>query len=369
MDYQLIERFIKGETTPEENLVVVTAIAANAELYEYYVTQKRLAYTNEQFEEYGSFIPASSMAADDGRNLCDLQCEAFILKKAGITVSEDDLASESRKNYWLSSQGTPLFNIGKLLESKGFLVNRVYDATIDVLIDKLKEHDVIVVVNGDTLKGKQLDILSEDFSLDNTPNHAVVVLNVDREHNSVTLFNPEVDEGSTNYSLEIFSSAWSESSCYLVTVREKKTPYEYCPQPIDVSDVELNPELLELVELLCENSHDDWAIDKRDRLEEEGLTLQYAPLKRGKEKKAWWPWKKVSYSHFYVPYAMLSEKDKTPDRVMVVNTLKRLKRLGYRLVNINCMYRCPDCGEVIEPSHNFCPNCGRHLTWEDFKSL
>lgn len=361
MDYQIINRFLEGKTTPEETALVLAAIAANPELEEYYITQRRLEYTNEQLQDYDSFIPASSMAADDGRNLCDLQCEAFILKKEGLEASQKDLSVESRKNYWLRSQGTPLFNVGKLLESKGFLVNRVYDATMDILKEELKEHSIIVVVNGDTLSGKQADILSEDFSLDSAPNHAVVVLDVNEERNSVTLYNPATEEESTEYSLDVFLDAWGESSNYLVTVRKKADPFEYCPQPIEVSDIELNPELVELVELLCENAHDDWAVGKIAKAKADGKVLSYGPVD-GDDRDS-----NMRYSHYFVPYSMLSEDDKTPDRVMVVNTIKRLKRLGYRLVNINSMYRCPDCGEVIEPSNNYCPCCGRCLTWEDFK--
>ena len=36
-------------------------------------------------------------------------------------------------------------------------------------------------------------------------------------------------------------------------------------------------------------------------------------------------------------------------------------------LNINNMYKCPDCGEVLEPGFCFCPGCGKALTWEDFK--
>jgi len=363
MDYQLIKRFFEGKTTPEENILVMTAIAVNPELNEYFVTQKRLAYTNDQITDYSSFIPASSLAADDGRNLCDLQCEAFILQKEGITTSEEDLALESKKNYWLRSQGTPLFNMGKLLESKGFLVNRVYEASIEVLEKMLKRHSVIVVVNGDTLENKSQDILSEDFSLDNNPNHAVVVLAVNKESGQISLFNPAKGDGVSPYDLSIFNNAWEESRNYMVTVRKRKKN-EYNPQPIDTSDVTINPELQELIEMVCENTHDEWAVGKLAKAKVDGRVLKYGRVDGDRITKGG---NKMRYSHYFLPYSSLSEEDKEPDRRMVLSTIKLLKRLGYRLVNINSMYRCPDCGEVIEPSHNFCPSCGRQLTWEDFK--
>lgn len=363
-DYQLIDKFFEGSTTPEENAIVLTAIKANPELEEYFITRYRLEYTNEQTDDYGSFIPASSMAADDGRNLCDFQCETFILKKAGVQASEDELANESKTNYWLRGQGTPLYNMGKLLESKGFLVNREYNATLNLLISKLNDgFDIIAVVNGDILTQKEQDILSEDFSLDNNPNHAVIVLGINTNNGTASLYNPANEESVTSYDLNLFLSAWEESKHYMVTVRKKNYPEEYNPQPIDVDDVSLNAELLELTEMIAENAHDIWGKLKReqfeDKLKKDPNYKIYAPKINGDEQEG--------HNHFYVPYAMLSEKDKDIDRITALGTIKLLKRLGYRLVNINSMYRCPDCGEVIEPSHNFCPNCGRQLTWEDFK--
>ena len=294
------------------------------------------------------------MAADDGRNLCDLQCEAFILRNAGVEVSEEDLAIESRKNYWLKGQGTPLFNMGKLLEIKEYLVTRMFNAMLDTILESLKEHSVMVVVNGDVLKGVEPDILSDDFSLDNNPNHAVVVTGVSKELKKVSIYNPAEDRNSglVDYDLQRFLDAWSESKNYMVQVRKKRFPQEYVPQPVDVSGISLNPELQELTEMIAENAHDVWAENRM----KEGWT--YGEVRDDSKKK----------HPDLVPYASLPEGEKEYDRLMALHTIKLVKRLGYRLVNITSMYKCPDCGEVIEPNHNFWPNCGRRLSWEDFRS-
>ena len=68
-----------------------------------------------------------------------------------------------------------------------------------------------------------------------------------------------------------------------------------------------------------------------------------------------------------VPYSMLPESEKEYDREMAVNAIKLVKRLGYRLVNVNRMYKCPHCGEVIEPDFCYCPACGKELGWEAFR--
>ncbi len=41
----------------------------------------------------------------------------------------------------------------------------------------------------------------------------------------------------------------------------------YTPKPIDTSDVELSPEILELTELLAKNTHDVWAVGRYARRE------------------------------------------------------------------------------------------------------
>ena len=351
---ELMNRFLQGTTSVEETAEILAAIAVNPNLEESVVTHRRVAYSNEQMEEYGCFIPVGSMAADDGKNLCDFQCETYILKSLGCKIEENALANESRKNYWLRGEGTLLYNMGKLMEREGVLVNRRFDATLDDLIKTMTEYKVIVVVNGDVLTGKEVDIFDENFSFEDNPNHAVVVLSIDKENGKVTLYNPAEDEEATVYDLTRFESAWKESRNYMVTARVKRFPEEYNPQPVDVSKVKLNDELIELIEMIAENAHDVWAVDKMKQ------GYSYAPLdKDWNEEKG--------RNHYLVPYFMLSEADKEPDRRMATNTIKLLKRLGYRLVNINSMYRCPDCGEVIEPSNNFCPNCGRELSWEDFR--
>ena len=344
-----LNKLLSGKTTPKETLNILETLAIDPALEEQVVSMRRAAYSKELMDDYGSFIPVGSMAADDDSNMCDFKCELKILGLAGKNVPQEELASTSRRNYWLRSLGTPLFNMGKLLEKEGFLVNRKYDASINDLIDDLKKHYVIVVVNGDVLKGINQDVFADDFSFEDNPNHAVLVLSVDQQNETVELYNPAEQSNSKQYTLGLFVDAWSESHNYTVTVREKSFPEEYNPQPIDVESITLNPELEELTDFIAENAHDVWAKDKKA----DGYT--YAPVDD------------KTHNHYLKPFSMLSEKDKEPDRRMAINTIKLLKRMGYRIVNVSGLYKCPECGEAIEPNHNFCPNCGKQLSWEDFK--
>lgn len=361
VDFPLIDKYLAGGTTPEETVAVLAEIAVNPEMEEYLIVQMRLDYEQERLRDYGSFIPAGSMAADDDRNLCDFQCELFLLRREGIEVEEEDMMKISRRNYWLRDLGTPLFNMGRLLESKGFLVSRIYDADLAKARECLMDRSVIAVVNGNVLDPDRKDPEQTDFS--NDANHAVVLLSISEDGKSVTLYNPACAEKETVYPLDRFLPAWNESSNYLVTSRRKRFPEEYDPQPVDVSDVHLDEDLLELTEMIAENAHDEWGRLKkasfREKLAEDPAYHIYAPKEDGKEQPG--------HNHYYVPYSMLSEEDKEIDRITAVNTIKLVKRLGYRLVNINNMYKCSDCGEVLEPGFCFCPGCGKALSWEDFR--
>ena len=126
VDHSLIDKYLSGATSPEETVAVLAAVAVDPELEEYAVSQMRLDYEEDRLNEYGSYIPAGNMAADDDSNLCDFQCELFILRREGETVDEEKAMQMSRRNYWLRNLGTPLYNMGRLLESRGFLVSRIY---------------------------------------------------------------------------------------------------------------------------------------------------------------------------------------------------------------------------------------------------
>ena len=346
-----IEQFLRGETSKEETAEILLHIAVNPELEEQIVTRRRQEYISNQMDEYGCFIPIRSMAADDGKNLCDFQCESYILKSKGIEAKESMLSERARQNYWLRSEGTPLYNIGKLLESEGLLVNRCPGATMAQLTEALRDHAVIAVVNGDSLSDKPIDIFDDNFSMENEPNHAVVVLKIDKSNDKITLFNPAAGDEPKDYSLNDFENAWTESNNYMVMIREKRFPQEYNPQPIDISKVQLDDDLLDLTETIAQDVHDIWAVKRFD----EGYS--YGPIRDDVKK----------HHPDLVPYSDLPESEKDYDREMSIHAIKLVKRLGYRILNINSMFRCPDCGEVIEMSNNFCPNCGRALGWEDFR--
>jgi hypothetical protein len=89
----------------------------------------------------------------------------------------------------------------------------------------------------------------------------------------------------------------------------------YKPKPIDTSNINLSPEIIELSEILAKNVHENWA---KSRIEQ-GWTYGE---KRNDDKKE---------SPCIVEYEKLSEEEKDYDRNTSLETLKTIQKLGYEI--------------------------------------
>jgi len=89
----------------------------------------------------------------------------------------------------------------------------------------------------------------------------------------------------------------------------------YNPQPLDTSHVELSPDLQELTELLARNTHDVWA---KQRLSE---GWKYGATRNDVEKR----------HPCLVDYEELPEGEKEYDRKTAMETLKMIKKLGFKI--------------------------------------
>ena len=94
---------------------------------------------------------------------------------------------------------------------------------------------------------------------------------------------------------------------------------KYEPNPIDTSDIALNPELLALAELLAKNTHDVWA---RERIAQ---GWKYGPSRQDSTKE----------HPCLIPYEELPEEEKVYDRNTSIETLKVLCALGYTITPNN----------------------------------
>lgn len=202
---ELLAAFMEGNVNEQELAHVLRAARTDAELQE---------VLNIALEVDEESLPMFQMAAEGGRNLCDVQCEAFVLNKLDVDVSVDELFEVAKENHWIRRAGTPLYCIGNLLEYKGLEVKRMFDATIDDIKNLLNEGwGVIVAVDSDKLYPERID--EEDET-----NHAIVITGVDTGSNQINIFDPS-NTSTVEIKQPLFMSAWKESHHYLVCAYRK----------------------------------------------------------------------------------------------------------------------------------------------------
>jgi len=196
---ELLAAFLEGNVSEKEMAQVLHAMKHDSEIAE----TLDVAIKMENEEDL-----ALQIAAEDSRNLCDVKCEAYVLREQGVYADENELLEVAKDNRWIRKVGTPLNCIGNLMKYKGLKVSRKNNASIEDVIRALKGgKGVIVAVDNDKLYPERPD--EEDAT-----NHAIVVVNVSAD--MVTIFDPEMEE-MVDIRIDLFMSAWKESSCYMVS--------------------------------------------------------------------------------------------------------------------------------------------------------
>lgn len=297
----LIAAYLEGNATPVEVRELLAEIKVNPAIRE------TMEISLQMEEEQELAYPMLRMAGETKDNLCDFLCELYILQQRKIDVNAEELLTTARANKWVQHSGTPLHAIGQLLVSQNLMVTRQYEATLhDIQKAFDANNEVIAVIDSDKLYPERPD--EED-----APNHAVVVLAVDEEKSSISLFEPEVCT-TMEFSLSDFMSAWHESRNYMVRVLRSAEDYE--PHPLNLEDIPLTDDLLELQEAIAENAHEVWAAARKA----EGWT--YGPVRNDTLKQ----------HPDLIPYSALPDSEKEYDRIMAFNTIKLVKKLGWKLM-------------------------------------
>lgn len=298
---QLLAAYLDGKTSPEETLRVLEALKTDRELCE----ALGIALAVDDRTTY-DILPMMQLAAQNQDNICSVLCEAFILHRRDVPFSEKELLDMARASNWLKPQGAPIHSIGQLLAHYGLMVTRRYNACTDDILGALRaDNDVIVAVDSDKLYPGREDP-------DDAVNHAAVVLGVDKEW--VSLFDPSGKETNVRVSVKDFTRAWNESKNYMVRVLQSVEDYE--PQPINLDDIELTDDLVELREAIAENAHEVWAAARK----KEGWT--YGKVRDDEHRK----------HPDLIPYSALPDSEKEYDRIMALNTIKLVRKLGFDIV-------------------------------------
>lgn len=298
---ELVGAYLEGNTTPEETLLILQAIKNDPVLRQTLDLSMRIEEKRQEME-----LPMMQMAAESGENLCNVMCEAYIMRHRGMNLDEKALLDTARNNNWLKAQGTPLHSIGQLLAHEGIMVTRKYDANLDDITKALDcDNDIIIALDRDKLYPKLPDV--EDAA-----NHAVVVTAVNKEEGTVTLYDPP-QPSPLSIAIPTFENAWKESKHYMVRALQSLEDYE--PQPINLDDIPLTDDLMELQEAIAENAHEVWAAARMS----EGWT--YGAVRDDQKKQ----------HPDLIPYSALPDGEKEYDRIMALNTIKLVIKLGFKI--------------------------------------
>lgn len=250
--------------------------------------------------------------------LCAIMCEHFILHVFGIHKTLEELRILASTKGWLQEDGVEVINLGAIPEYYGLSVNRRAPADMKEIEKALaKGQQVIVAVDGGELIGNPAEEIAEDVLAGGVADHCVVVLSVNKEDDTVALFDPAIGVIPIVVTTEHFMDAWADSNKYMITIKSKDMEEKtYTPHPINLEDIELTPQLEQLREAIAENAHEVWAAGRI----KEGWT--YGPERDDKLKK----------HPDLIPYSELPDSEKQYDRETAMNTIKLVIKLGYDLV-------------------------------------
>ena len=251
----LIRRYIAGETNLEETALILKTSKEDKylqrfldrafELYEDSFTET--SDDNEIVEDHLVRIPLALVAESDSDNLCSLKCELYLLSKFNKDegVTENSLLSEARELNILKDEGTPLYNMGRLLSRHELSVIKQYNACINDIKVALNEQGCGVMV---PIMGVKTF-------------HAIVVLEV--EENYIRYYNPATDADET-LSIEDFEKQWKQSYCYLVKTALKEdviNPDKNIYYP-NIEVPKLSGRFKEIEWAFAELFHDSWATER-----------------------------------------------------------------------------------------------------------
>ena len=314
---EVLAAFLDGNATAQESNEIIGALSEDARLRELLDISQAVDADMGLMLQDSDLLPMTAMAATcDEENYCSLECEKYVLRRLNIEFDEQQLLENAIHNGWQRQDGTALHNVGRHLEANGLVVTRRYKSSIRDIAQALYEGDnVIVAVDGGELIGNGVEELLEDILISQIPDHVVVVLSLDTENKTITIFDPNSSNQEDTYALEQFEDAWNDSKNYMLTITSN-TMKTYIPQPIDLTDVELAEELYELREAIAENAHDVWAAERQAQ----GWT--YGPQRDDQKKE----------TPCMVAYSQLPDSEKKFDREMAMNTLKLLSKLGYDIL-------------------------------------
>lgn len=315
--------YLSGNATLEETYAILKARKTNPEIAllldiaERNLTRLRLnpnplsIPVSKLYAFNSRHLPVMRMAASSEANDCVIKCEQHVLEKRGLQSHYKKLIKQARRNNWLQSRGTPLYNIGRLLELAGLSVARQFGGTLDRILNEINEDcSVIVVLNIERLQRPGVRTAA-------ICNHAVEIVEIDTEGGYVEIFDPQSPNETDCYAIDDFLRAWKPSKNYFVSIIERGVR-PYTPHPEYVAHIKLPEEISSIADMLAENAHEIWAKGRLIEAEKK--------IAKGKNID---PYK----DPFMKPFRELSKQKRKTDYTSALNSIKLLYKLGFKITD------------------------------------
>ncbi len=180
---------------------------------------------NTAFTLYGE--PASNKVSDYVRqnysDTCAIKSQQLVLEKFGIDISEEQLRSEAMACGWYTpGGGTPMEDVGKLLELHGVKVHQYVNGNIFNVVNELAQgHNVIMGVDsGELWHYGFLEQFEDQLPGGERADHALIVSGIDTSDPGdvkVIITDPGTGDYCKEYSFEQFVDAAEDSNFFMVT--------------------------------------------------------------------------------------------------------------------------------------------------------
>lgn len=173
-------------------------------------------------------LAAENVYSDNVRqqyaDTCAIKSQEIMLNWGGANVSEDELRSEAYANGWyFPGYGTPMRDVGKLLENHGVDISQSQNASVYGLASELsKGNPVIVCVDSGELWNPGINETLEDMMTGPRADHALLVggmeFNEDFTDGFVNVIDPGTGDFCKDYPLTQFEDAWADSWNFMVSI-------------------------------------------------------------------------------------------------------------------------------------------------------
>ena len=270
---ELLAAYIDGKTTKEENELIENFIKDDSILSEIYEIANNSASIENNFDgdiyddfreiefslkekyndlnfkdmseqtnkrtigEHVENLHNQAIIQQPDDHSCALRSQQIILRDFGIDIPFEDLEKYALEHTFYSENGTPMFDIGNILQQAGVLVHQIPEATIYDLTHELAQgHRIIVGVDADELwhndgiKGKLTNWFNDVIGHQGG-NHALIVAGVEVDPKypnnvKVILTDPGSGDLRVEYPFDQFMDAWQDSNCFMVAT-DNAAPYQY----------------------------------------------------------------------------------------------------------------------------------------------